>query len=135
MRNCVRFALGADELIIEKIVKGGRAIALVTGDEKAVTDVRSALDMAMSAKYELHTDKIIVDKRLITEDFFVLSTGLAGEILQKFVNYGVRVAIFGDFSKYTSKPLLDFIYESNKGRDAFFVTSKDAAAEKLISIA
>ena len=34
-------------MIIEKIVKDGRAIALVTGDEKAVTDVRSALDMAM----------------------------------------------------------------------------------------
>lgn len=30
--------------------------------------------------------------------FFRLSTGLAGEILQKYVNYAGRVAFFGDFS-------------------------------------
>ena len=66
-----------------------------------------------------------------TEDFFVLSTRLAGEILQKFINYGGRIAIYGDFSKYTSKPLKDFIYESNKGKDVFFVESKEQAIDRL----
>ena len=37
----------------------------------------------------------------------------------------------GDFSGYTSKPLKDFIYESNKGRDIFFVSSEEDAIEKL----
>ena len=68
---------------------------------------------------------------LITEDFFVLSTGLAGEILQKFVNYGGRIAIYSDYSHYTSKPLKDFIYESNNGKDVFFVSSLEEAVEKL----
>ncbi|WP_083996437.1 DUF4180 domain-containing protein [Desulfosporosinus acididurans] len=56
----------------------------------------------------------------IFEDFFDLKTKLAGEILQKFVNYHVRIAIVGDFSGYKSKSLKDFIYESNNGKDVFF---------------
>lgn len=74
---------------------------------------------------------IAVDKEAITEDFFVLSRGLAGEVLQKFINYQAKIAIFGDFSQYTSKPLKDFIYESNKGQDIFFVSTKTEAVERL----
>lgn len=73
----------------------------------------------------------MIPKQLIVEDFFVLSTGLAGEILQKYVNYGGRMAIYGDYSRYTSKPLKDFMYESNKGRDFFFVSAKDEAIAAL----
>lgn len=73
----------------------------------------------------------MISKQLIAEDFFVLSTGFAGEVLQKFVNYDGRIAIYGDYSHYTSKPLKDFIYESNKGKDIFFVATKDEAIDKL----
>ena len=98
---------------------------------QAKTDVDSALDLLMSAKYEAGAERIVVDKKLIAEDFFVLSSGLAGEILQKYINYGGKIAIYGDFSHYTSKPLKDFIYESNKGKDFFFVATKDEALKKL----
>lgn len=121
-------------MIIEKIEKDNKTLALVTGNEKIITDVQSALDIAMSAKYDINTNKIIIDKKIIAEDFFILSTGLAGEILQKYINYDVKIAIYGDYSRYTSKPLKDFIYESNKGNDVFFVSSKDEAIKKLINI-
>ena len=85
----------------------------------------------MTAKYDAETKNIVINKKMITEDFFILSTGLAGEILQKYINYGGRVAIYGDFSHYTSKPLKDFIYESNKGKDVFFVATEDEAIERL----
>ena len=75
-----------------------------------------------------------VDQKLITEDFFVLSSGLAGEVLQKYINYGGKIAIYGDFSRYTSKPLKDFIYESNKGKDVFFVATKEEAVQKLANV-
>lgn len=68
---------------------------------------------------------------MLGEDFFVLSTGIAGEILQKFINYHVKAAMFGDYSHYTSKPLRDFIYESNNGKDFFFTASKEEAVERL----
>ena len=96
--------------------KNNIPFVLIESAEKAITDVQSALDLIVSANYEAGTKNIVIDKNLINEDFFILSTGFAGEVLQKFVNYGGRIAIYGDFSVYTSKPLKDFIYESNKGK-------------------
>ncbi|MFG6395240.1 MAG: DUF4180 domain-containing protein [Lachnospiraceae bacterium] len=61
----------------------------------------------------------------------MLSTKIAGEILQKFTNYHIKIAIYGDYSCYTSKPLKDFIFESNKGSNFFFVASKEEALQKL----
>lgn len=116
---------------LTKIEKNGIACAVVNSNEIVITDVQSALDVLMSAKYDIGTKNIVVDKKLITEDFFILSKGLAGEILQKYVNYGGRIAIYGDYSHYTSKALKDFIYESNKGKDVFFVATRDEAVEML----
>ena len=79
----------------------------------------------MTIKYETNCNKIALNKSAILEDFFILSKGLAGEILQKFINYQIKFAIYGDYSKYTSKPLKDFIYESklklNKKIDKLFI--------------
>ena len=100
---------------MEVIKKNNTEVALISSDELLITDVQSALDLIMTVKYETGCTNIAVNKEAIVNDFFVLSTCLAGEILQKFINYGVRFAVYGDFSNYTSKPLKDFIYESNKG--------------------
>lgn len=105
--------------------------AVISNTEKVITDIQSALDVLMSAKYEAGTENIIISKQLVADDFFILSTGLAGEILQKYINYGGRIAIFGDYSHYTSKPLKDFIYESNKGKDVFFVATEEEAVNIL----
>ena len=53
--------------------------------------------------------------------------------MQRFINYRFKFAIYGDYSRYTSKPLHDFIYESNQGKDFFFVATKEEALEKLSS--
>ena len=116
---------------LTKIEKNGITCAVVNSNEIVITDAQSALDVLMSAKYDIGTKNIVIDKKLVAEDFFILSKGLAGEILQKYVNYGGRIAIYGDYSHYTSKPLKDFIYESNKGKDVFFVATQDEAVEML----
>ncbi len=116
---------------LRTITKNAGRCAVVESDELAITDTQSALDILMSAKYEAGTKNIVIDKKLITEDFFILSTRLAGEILQKYINYGGRIAIYGDFSYYTSKPLRDFIYESNKGHDVFFTATEEEAIQML----
>ena len=116
---------------IKVIERNGVKCAAVGGSEKLITDAQSALDVLMSAKYEAGTKNVVIDKKLVVEDFFILSTGLAGEILQKYINYGGRIAIYGDYSRYTSKPLKNFIYESNKGKDAFFVSDEDEAVDML----
>lgn len=119
---------------IKRIEKNGAICAVIENEEKVIVDTQSALDLLMSASYEAGTKNIVIDKELITEEFFILSTGLAGEILQKYINYGGRIAIYGDYSHYTSKPLKDFIYESNNGKDVFFVSSKEEAIEKILSL-
>lgn len=116
---------------IKKVEKNGVVCAVIQNDEVVITDPQSALDVLMTAKYEAGTKNIVIDKALIVEDFFILSSGLAGDILQKYVNYGGRIAIYGDFSRYTSKPLKNFIYESNKGHDVFFVATQEEAILRL----
>ena len=116
---------------IEKVEKNGSICAVVRSGELVITDSQSALDLLMTVKYEAETKNIVIDKKLIIEDFFILSSGLAGEILQKYLNYGGRIAIYGDYSHYTSKPLHDFIYESNKGHDVFFVATEGEAVDCL----
>ncbi len=106
-------------------------IAVVNSNELMIKDVQSAIDFIMTIKYETNCNKIALNKSAIVEDFFILSKGLAGEILQKFINYQTKFAIYGDYSKYTSKPLKDFIYESDKGKDIFFVSNEDESIEML----
>lgn len=116
---------------IKTVIKNNNTIAVITSEEKRITDVQSALDLIMTAKYEAQTDKIVINKEAIADEFFILSSGLAGEILQKMINYGVKLAIFGDYSGYTSKPLKDLIRESNQGKDLFFMGREEEAVEKL----
>lgn len=116
---------------MKKVEKNNIACALVQGGDKVIVDTQSALDVLVAATYEIGTKNVAIDKDLVTEDFFIFSSGLAGEILQKYVNYGGRIAIYGDYSRCTSKPLKDFIYESNKGHDVFFVSTEEGAIAKL----
>lgn len=69
----------------------------------------------------------------LTPAFLQLSTRLAGEVVQKFVNYQVLLVILGDVSEAadSSRALRDFIYESNRGRAVWFLDSETALREKL----
>lgn len=66
-------------------------------------------------------------------DFLRLSSGLAGQVLQKLVNYRFRVAVLGDVSAAvaSSDPLRDFIRESNRGTTVWFVDDLAALEAKL----
>ncbi|WP_028562383.1 DUF4180 domain-containing protein [Paenibacillus pinihumi] len=116
---------------ISKVENKGKTIAVVSGSDILIEDVQSALDLMATVRYEVDCDRIVLHKSLLSESFFDLKTRLAGEILQKFVNYQVKAAIVGDFSAYTSKSLKDFIYESNNGKDIFFLPTEQQAVEKL----
>lgn len=119
---------------IEIINKNNISVAHITAEECIINDVQSAIDLMMTVKYENGIKNIVLSKSLVTDKFFILSSGIAGEILQKFVNYQFRLAIYGDYSQYTSKPLKDFIYESNNGKNVFFTANLDDAIDKLTNI-
>lgn len=116
---------------IETVLHNGVPLAVVSGGEKVITDVSSAMDLALSVRYETGANRLVLPKRLVAEDFFILSTGLAGEILQKWINYQFKAAFWGDYSRYTSKPLHDFMGESNRGGNFFFVSTQEEAMDRL----
>ena len=109
-------------------------IAMLCEDTVLITDGSSAMDLLATVRYETGCSALVLRKEQLSEEFFRLSSGLAGEVLQKFVNYQMRLVIVGDYSGYTSKPLKDFIYESNNGQDVFFVSTKDEAVSKLSAV-
>lgn len=102
-------------------------IAIVREPGVLIADGPSAVELLASARYETGCSAIVLHKEQLDESFFRLSTGLAGEVLQKFVNYQMKLAIVGDFDRYTSKPLQDFIRESNEGRQICFQPDEGAA--------
>ncbi|WP_077610335.1 DUF4180 domain-containing protein [Clostridium sp. Marseille-P2415] len=119
---------------VKIIIRNSIPVAWIQSEYPLIKDVPSALDLIATVKYETGSDCMVLYKAAITEDFFKLSTCLAGEILQKFINYGIKIAIVGDFSGYTGKPFKDFMYECNHGKDFFFVGTVDEGIEKLSSV-
>ena len=76
---------------IEHLKDNETDIVVISSDEKLIVDTQSALDLAMTVKYETGATNIVINKSAVCEEFFILSSGMAGEILQKFINYHVRV--------------------------------------------
>jgi hypothetical protein len=110
----------------------GIKVAEITSESLIISNVQDALNLIGNCSYKGAT-KVIVQEKNIIPAFFDLKTGIAGEVLQKFSTYGLSLAIVGDFSKYASKSLKDFIYESNKGSRVNFLSSVPEAKERLTS--
>jgi hypothetical protein len=106
-------------------------IAELTDEDLIISQSQDALDL-MAEAGTFASSGIIIQEKNLHADFFRLPSGLAGEILQKISNYRFKLAIVGDFSKYESKNLQDFIRESNKGNSVFFLNN---IGEALCTIA
>ena len=59
----------------------------------------------------------------IDDAFFQLRTRVAGEIVQKFVNYRLHLVVLGDISSWMQKSqaLQDYVRESNQGHALWFM--------------
>jgi len=112
----------------------GVSCAVVHSEEIIISDAQTALDFIATVRYETNCDRVSLNKEAISENFFNLSTGLAGEILQKFVNYRIKLAIVGEFGNYKSDSLRDFIYECNNGHSVFFDAVEEQALDKLSKV-
>jgi hypothetical protein len=109
---------------------GGIIIAELTGGDVMITSAQDAVEFISDPAAD-GCERFIFHEKNLHPDFFELKTGIAGDILQKFSNYRVKLAIVGDFGKYKSKSLQDFIRESNRSRRILFVESLDDAISGL----
>ena len=97
-------------------------IAEIISDTIILSSIEDGIDLIGNISYQ-GFDKMIIHERNISPDFFELKNKIAGEILQKFVQCQMPLTIVGEFSKFRSKSLSDFIYESNKGKQINFVNN------------
>lgn len=121
------------EMNINIIENGTQKIAEIASDQVLIVHVQDALDLMVKPAL-MGIRKIILHKNSIDPSFFDLRTGLAGEILQKFVNYNIQLAIVGDFENVTSESLKAFIIECNRGNQIFFLKDTKSAAQTLFSV-
>jgi hypothetical protein len=93
---------------------------------------REALDLIGDAGYQ-GARWAVVPVRRLDESFFRLETRVAGDIVQKFVQYGVGLVVLGDVSRFTeeSSSLRDFVRECNRGTQTWFVADDDELRERL----
>jgi hypothetical protein len=107
------------------IERRGVPVLLCADDGPPIATTQDALDVIGSAFSR--ADVVAIPAGRLDQSFFALSSGLAGEIMQKFVNYHLRLAIVGDISPSVaaSTALRDLIIESNRGRHIWFVADLD----------
>jgi len=88
----------------------------------------------ISAAWEYQATLVAIPVERIADDFFRLRSGLAGEAIQKFVNYRIRLAVVGDISGFIqqSTALRDFINESNRGQHVWFVSDLAELHARLV---
>ncbi|MCL2040203.1 MAG: DUF4180 domain-containing protein [Bacteroidetes bacterium] len=106
-----------------KYTKIENDIVEIISDNIVIKEVDDVFELLFSNDFSA----IILRKENIIDAFYDLSTGIAGEILQKFSNYNKRLAIIGDFENVKSQSLKDFICESNKRKRIIFVKTSEEA--------
>jgi hypothetical protein len=91
-----------------------------------------AVDL-VGKSFEDHATLIVIPVDCLDDDFFTLSTRIAGELIQKIVQYRRRLVIVGDISGFLaeSSALRAFVAESNRGKDVWFLPSLEELNDRL----
>ncbi|HEX6871039.1 MAG TPA: DUF4180 domain-containing protein [Micromonosporaceae bacterium] len=113
----------------------GRPVARIfacSGEGPPIADERDALDVIASALAE-DAEVVVVPVHRLSADFFRLRTRVAGEIVQKFVTYRLRLAVIGDLSDYLagSSALRAFVAECNRGGQTWFLADQAELDRRL----
>lgn len=109
-------------------IENKKYIELISYTEPLKTE-NDALDLVtLCSEYE--TNLLIIHYTALSEDFFNLKTRVAGNMIQKFINYGVRVAVIipGEINKGRFE---EMSMEMNKGPH-FRLYEDKGGAEKWI---
>ena len=114
------------EVVVEqRLVETARGpVALWEGTGPRLETVGDFLDLLMSSS----ATTVALPVEGLPPGFLDLKSGIAGECLQKVSNYRRRLAILGDFTQVGSKPLRDFVGESNRTGQVVFASTLEEAA-------
>jgi hypothetical protein len=119
--------------VSETVRDFGAVRLLVCAGDGPPLSKESDANMFIGAAWSQGAAGIVIPVERLSDEFFRLGTRLAGEVVQKFANYGLRLVIVGDIAERIAKsePLRDFVFESNRGHIAWFVEDMDELARRL----
>jgi hypothetical protein len=99
---------------------------------KQLRSERDAVDL-VGVAWQHKASFIVIPVARLADDFFQLKTRIAGEMIHKLSTYKLRVAIVGDISRHLeeSSALRDFVYETNRGNQVWFVADQVELEKRL----
>ncbi|MCX5015606.1 DUF4180 domain-containing protein [Streptomyces sp. NBC_00555] len=108
------------------------SVLMCEAEGEVIAGEREALDFIGDAGYQ-GAEWVVIPAERFDDAFFRLSTRVAGEIIQKFVQYRVGIIVLGDISRHTeaSSALRDFVRECNRGTQTWFLADDAELRERL----
>lgn len=113
------------------IINNERQPVAVIDPATRFLSVQDILDVMVTAQYSDNCGGLVIYGESLGEAFFDLRSGYAGEVLQKFSNYDMKLAVIGDFGHCQSRSFRDFVRECNRGNRVFFKPSLEAGLQAL----
>ncbi len=117
------------EIIEIKTIKNISFAECVT-DETIITKEQEAVDLIGLCGYH-QTNNLLIYAHNVDERFFELKSTLAGNVLQKFMNYYMRVAMVMDDNLSDNKRFCEMALETNKGNHFRIFTNRQDAINWL----
>jgi len=110
----------------------GVRVAELAAEGAPLRTGRDVVDV-LGATSEHEPELVVIPTARLEDDFFRLRTGIAGDVIQKFLTYRLRLVILGDISRHLrdSSALGDFVYECNSGTHVWFVPNADELNRRL----
>ena len=117
-----------EKMMYEVIAQGNRRYVEFISSESRLATEQDALDLiALCGGND--TNLVMIHGGALSEDFFNLKTGVAGGILQKFVNYQMKAVVVLSAQTSIKSRFRELMNESNKGsRFGVFDTREEAEA-------
>jgi hypothetical protein len=111
----------------------GRRYVECTSSSTGLTGEKDALEL-VAACFENDTGLLLLDHSVLTVDFFRLSTGVAGAILQKLVNYRIKTAAVIPSGSTDNVRFREMALEANKGSHFRIFDTREEAESWLTGI-
>ncbi len=106
-------------------------IELISTSEPLSTE-NHALDL-VALCWEQDTFLLMMDFAALAQDFFKLKTKVAGNFLQKFINYNIKTAVIMPQEIIKEGRFKEMVIETNKGNHFRIYESKEEAENWLLS--
>lgn len=96
-----------------------------------ISTEQHALDLvALCGEHD--TNLLVLHSAAISDDFFRLKTGVAGKVLQKFINYYVKAVAIIPNERVSTGKFKDMVIEANRGNQFRVFEEKEKAVKWLL---